>query len=77
MSSGPCSIRLAKTISHVSEKSSPSLSVNAYTIAIDVSKLSERGVKEVIYIKAVNLCLNKDGGRHNTSLVWDNIKRGE
>ena len=32
----------------------------------------ERGVKEVIYIIALNPSLNRDGGRYNLPPVWDN-----
>ena len=33
----------------------------------------ERGVKEVIYIRALNPSLNRDGGGYNLPPVWDNI----
>ena len=33
----------------------------------------ERGVKEAIYIRALNPSLNRDGGRYNLPPVWDNI----
>ena len=33
----------------------------------------ERGVKEAIYISALNPSLNWDGGRYNLPPVWDNI----
>ena len=33
----------------------------------------ERGVKEAIYIRALNPSLNRDGGRYNLPAVWDNI----
>ena len=33
----------------------------------------ERGVKEAIYIRALNPSLNRDGGRFNLPPVWDNI----
>ena len=33
----------------------------------------ERGVKEAIYIRALNPSLNRDGERYNLPLVWDNI----
>ena len=33
----------------------------------------ERGVKEAIYIRALNPSLNKDGERYNLLPVWDNI----
>ena len=33
----------------------------------------ERGVKEAIYIRALNPSLNRGGGRHNLPPVWDNI----
>ena len=32
-----------------------------------------RGVKEAIYIRALNPSLNRDGGRYNLPPVWDNI----
>ena len=31
----------------------------------------ERGVKEVIYIRALRPALNKDGGRYQLSHTWD------
>ena len=37
------------------------------------SRWFERGVKEAIYIKALNPSLNRDGGRYNLPAVWDNI----
>ena len=33
----------------------------------------ERGVKEAIYIRALNPSLNRNGGRYNLPPVWDNI----
>ena len=33
----------------------------------------ERGVKEAIYIRALNPSLNRDGGRFILPPVWDNI----
>ena len=33
----------------------------------------ERGVKEAIYIRALNPSLNRDEGRYNLPPVWDNI----
>ena len=36
-------------------------------------KWFERGVKEAIYIRAMNPSLNRDGGRYNLPLVWNNI----
>ena len=33
----------------------------------------ERGVKEAIFIRALNPSLNRDGGRYNLPPVWDNI----
>ena len=33
----------------------------------------KRGVKEALYIKALNSSLNRDGGRYNLPPVWDNI----
>ena len=33
----------------------------------------ERGVKEAIYISTLNPSLNRDRGRYNLPLVWDNI----
>ena len=33
----------------------------------------ERGVKGAIYIRALNPSFNRDGGRYNLPLVWDNI----
>ena len=35
----------------------------------------EQGVKEVIYIRALNLSLSRDGGRYNLPPVWDNITK--
>ena len=35
-------------------------------------KWFERGVKEAIYIRAMNPSLNRDGGRYNLPPVWDN-----
>ena len=35
----------------------------------------ERGVKEAIYIRALNPSLNRDGGRFNLPPVWDIIKK--
>ena len=35
----------------------------------------ERGVKEAIFIRALNPSLNRDGGRYNLPPVWDNIIR--
>ena len=37
------------------------------------SRWFERGVKEAIYIRALNPSLNRDGGRYNLPPVWDNI----
>ena len=37
------------------------------------SRWFERGVKEEIYIRALNPSINKDGGRYNVPPVWDNI----
>ena len=36
-------------------------------------KWFERGVKEAIYIQAMNPSLNRDGGRYNLPPVWNNI----
>ena len=36
-------------------------------------KWFERGVKEAIYIRAMNPSLNRDGGRYNLPPVWNNI----
>ena len=36
-------------------------------------KWFERGVKEAIYITAMNPSLNRDGGRYNLPPVWNNI----
>ena len=33
----------------------------------------ERGVKEAIYIRALNPNVNRDEGKYNLQLVWDNI----
>ena len=33
----------------------------------------ERGVKDAIFIRALNPSLNRDGGRYNLAPVWDNI----
>ena len=41
------------------------------------SRWFERGVKEAIYIRALNPSLNRDGRRYNLPPVWDNIiKKG-
>ena len=37
------------------------------------SRWFERGVKEAIFIKAMNPSLNRDGGRYSLPPVWDNI----
>ena len=37
----------------------------------------ERGVKEAIYIRALNPSLNRDGWRYNLPPVWDNIIKKE
>ena len=37
------------------------------------SRWFERGVKEAIYVRALNPSLNRDGGRYNLPPVWDNI----
>ena len=37
------------------------------------SRWFERGVKEAIFIRALNPSLNRDGGRYNLPPVWDNI----
>ena len=37
------------------------------------SRWFERGVKEAIYVRALNPSLNRDGGRYNLHPVWDNI----
>ena len=39
------------------------------------SRWFERGVKEAIYIRALNPSLNRDGGRYNLPPVWDIIKK--
>ena len=36
-------------------------------------KWFERGVKEAIHIQALNPSLNKDSGRYNLPLIWNNI----
>ena len=36
-------------------------------------KWFERGVKEAIYIRAIQPSLNRDGGRYNLPAVWNNI----
>ena len=33
----------------------------------------ERGVKEAIFIRALNPSLNRDGGKYNLPSVWDNV----
>ena len=33
----------------------------------------ERGVKEAIFVRALNPSLNRDGGMYNLPPVWDNI----
>ena len=42
-------------------------------ILITEPRWFERGVKEAIYIRALNPSLNRDGGRYNLPPVWDNI----
>ena len=42
-------------------------------ILVTESRCFERGVKEAIYIRALNPSLNRDGGRYNLPPVWDNI----
>ena len=36
-------------------------------------KWFERGVKEAIHTRALNPSLNREGGRYNLPLVWNNI----
>ena len=36
-------------------------------------KRFERGVKEAIHIRALKLSLNRDRGRYNLPLIWNNI----
>ena len=42
-------------------------------ILMTESRWFERGVKEAIYIRALNPSLNQDGGRYNLPPVSDNI----
>ena len=52
----------------------------AHTVELDnteiletESRWFERGVKEAIFIRALNPSLNRDGGRYYLPPVWDNI----
>ena len=56
------------------------LGFSAHTVELDNTEILtteprwfERGVKEAIYIRALNPSLNRDGGRYNLPPVWDNI----
>ena len=44
-------------------------------ILTTVPRWFERGVKEAIYIRALNPSLNRDGGRYNLLPVWDNMMK--
>ena len=46
--------------------------VNTNILSVE-HKWFERGVKEAIHIRALNLSLNRDGGRYNLPPIWNNI----
>ena len=70
--------RPSSTISEISkhihiEHPEHSVELENTEILTTESRWFERGVKEAIYIRALNASLNRDGGRYNLPAVWDNI----
>ena len=71
-------LRPSSTTSEVSkhihlEQPEHSVELENTEILTTESRWFERGVKEAIYIRALNPSLNRDSGRYKLPQVWDNI----